>query len=112
MFVNIVLFFLIFVAAKKKFSALGGSLLLGAIKGCTYYFYLQSKNLNLALIAFVGTALVTFLLVTTIQRLDKPAGEGEQKGGFRWEYIAIAVFAFLFLVGEFVFGLRNFALSA
>ncbi|HET7537281.1 MAG TPA: hypothetical protein VFJ90_12555 [Candidatus Didemnitutus sp.] len=112
MFLNIALFFLIFVAAKKKFSALGGSLLLGAIKGASYYFYHVSKNLNVALIAAAGTALVTYLLVTTIQRLDKPGADGKPPEGFRWEYIGIAVFAFLFLVGEFVFGLRALALGA
>lgn len=109
MFLNIALFFLIFVAAKKKFSALGGSVLLGAIKGAVYYF--TSKNVPLSAGMFVGTALLSFLLVTLISRLDQPGAEGQKQAGFRWEYLAIAVVAFFFLVGEFVFGLRAFALT-
>lgn len=109
---NFVLIFLVFGAAKKKFSPYASATILGAVKGVLYY--LVSQSVIIALVGFLIFGGLAAAMVYFLARVDKKEASEEpypkygtrKKGGsFKWEYIPLSAIVILLIGGEMIAGM-------
>ncbi len=107
MLINFLLVFLLFAAAKKKYSPYVSAVILGLIKGALYYFG-GDRNVTLALTGFALFTVLAAGLVFFLARVDKkevteepyPKYGGKKKVVFKWEFIPLFAIFILLIMGD------------
>jgi len=105
---NILLLFLVFGAAKKKFNPYASAVILGVVEAGLYFY--RTRNVLGAGIEFAVYTVLAAGLVYFLARLDRKPSTGEayptpgtsQKVAFQWEYIPLAALVLFLVFGETV----------
>lgn len=111
MILNIVLLFLVFGAAKKKFSPYVAALLLGLVKAAIYALVTRTVVGPVLIGIIYGGLAAGFVFF--LNRIDRRENSerpdvptyglaGSQTIRFKWEYIPLVVFLMLIVGGEYV----------
>jgi heme/copper-type cytochrome/quinol oxidase subunit 2 len=109
---NILLIFLVFGAAKKKYNPYASAAILGAVKGVLYF--IGSQSVIVAVIGFFIFGGLAAAMVYFLARIDKkeitedpyPKYGGKKKSGpFLWEYIPLSTIVILLIFGEMLAGM-------
>jgi len=105
---NLLLLFLVFAAAKKKFNPYAAAIVFGVAEAGIYFFH--TRNVVGACLEFAVYALLAAGLVYFLGRLDRKPATGnpyptpgtDEKVSFRWEYIPLAALVLFLVFGETV----------
>jgi hypothetical protein len=108
MLLNLVLIFLVFGAARKKFNPFASAAILGAIKGVHYF--VVSNSVIAALVGFVLFGGLAAAMVYLLGRVDRkevteepyPKYGRHKKSPFKWEYVPLAGTVLLLIFGELI----------